>query len=237
MKRRNFIQNTATAAILAGFSNVAFGANPQDLKPSNAAKFKLKYAPGFGSFPELAGNDPVEVIKFCSDQGFRAMFDNGLSGHSIDQQEKSVIIVRVDDGMYSNKDQKDVTGDYQFFIDCYSYSEQIGSDGAYYLSSVKMQRLMRLVRAILQDQSYRTLDFTPPAKGGTINVKATNVVKMKIGTRADMPDSLAETCGRVMFSVEVSESVENKATVALADSYNTFYMGITDKGYQVIETT
>ena len=88
MKRRNFIQNTATAAILAGFSNVAFGANPQDLKPSNAAKFKLKYAPGFGSFPELAGNDPVEVIKFCSDQGFRAMFDNGLSGHSIDQQEK-----------------------------------------------------------------------------------------------------------------------------------------------------
>ena len=88
MKRRNFIQNTATAAVLAGFSNVAFGANLSDTKPSNSAKFKLKYAPGFGSFPELAGNDPVEVIKFCSDQGFRAMFDNGLSGHSLDQQEK-----------------------------------------------------------------------------------------------------------------------------------------------------
>ena len=89
MNRRNFIQNTAAVAALAGFSNSAFGANQTEVvKPSNSAKFKLKYAPGFGSFPELAGKDPVDAIKFCSDQGFRAMFDNGLSGHSIDQQEK-----------------------------------------------------------------------------------------------------------------------------------------------------
>ena len=156
---------------------------------------------------------------------------------SIDQQEGSVIVVRVNDGQYSNKDQKDVTGDYQFFIDCYSYSEQVGVVEAYYLSSVKMERLMMLVRAILQDQSYRTLDFLPPGRGGGLNVKATNVSMIKVGTRTDMPDSLAETCGRVFFSVEVAESVENKDTVALAGSYNKFYMGVTDKGYQVIETT
>ena len=67
MNRRNFIQNSATVAVLAGLSNTAFGANQIDAKPSNSAKFKLKYAPGFGSFPELAGKDPVEVIKFCSE--------------------------------------------------------------------------------------------------------------------------------------------------------------------------
>ena len=90
MNRRNFIQNTATVAALAGFSNVASGANQVDLKPSNTAKFKLKYAPGFGSFPELAGKDPVEVIKFCSDQGFRAMFDNGFPGRSVEDQDKII---------------------------------------------------------------------------------------------------------------------------------------------------
>ena len=90
MKRRNFIQNSALATAFVGFSNIAFSSNLAEVKPSNSAKFKLKYAPGFGSFPELAGKDPIEVIKFCADQGFRAMFDNGLPGRSIEEQDKIV---------------------------------------------------------------------------------------------------------------------------------------------------
>src|SRR5665647_751262 len=90
MNRRGFIQNTATAAALVGFSNIAYSNNLAETKPSNSAKFKLKYAPGFGSFSELAGKDPVEVIKFCADQGFRAMFDNGLPGRSPEVQDKIV---------------------------------------------------------------------------------------------------------------------------------------------------
>lgn len=90
MNRRNFIQNSATVAAFWGFSNMAHGSNKSDQKSSNSAKFKLKYAPGFGSFPELAGKDPVEVIKFCADQGFRAMFDNGFPGKSVEDQDKIV---------------------------------------------------------------------------------------------------------------------------------------------------
>lgn len=88
MNRRNFIQNTAAATAVMGFSNIAYSSNLAENKPSNSAKFKLKYAPGFGSFPELAGKDPVEVIKFCADQGFRAMFDNGLPGRKPEEQDK-----------------------------------------------------------------------------------------------------------------------------------------------------
>ena len=90
MNRRNFIQNSAAVAALVGFSNMAYSSILADVKPTNSAKFKLKYAPGFGSFPELAGKDPVEVIKFCADQGFRAMFDNGLPGRSVEEQNKIV---------------------------------------------------------------------------------------------------------------------------------------------------
>jgi hydroxypyruvate isomerase len=90
MKRRNFIQNAATVAAMAGISNSALSNNVTGGKSSNSAKFKLKYAPEIGSFPELAGKDPVEVIKFCADQGFRAIFENGFSARPIEEQDKIV---------------------------------------------------------------------------------------------------------------------------------------------------
>ncbi len=57
-------------------------------KVSNSAKFKLKYAPHLGMFPESAGKDPIDNIKFIADQGFRAIFDNGLMKKPPELQEK-----------------------------------------------------------------------------------------------------------------------------------------------------
>jgi hydroxypyruvate isomerase len=89
MNRRNFIQKTAAVSSLTGVGTLAFSESAtSEAKQSNAAKFKLKYAPSFEMFPESAGKDPLDVIKFCSDQGFRAMFDNGLMGRTPDLQEK-----------------------------------------------------------------------------------------------------------------------------------------------------
>ena len=89
MQRRNFIQKSATVAAMTGIGATAFGIpNFQDVKPSNSAFFKLRYAPGFGTFNELAGKDPIDQIKFCNDQGFRAMFDNGFMGKPVELQEK-----------------------------------------------------------------------------------------------------------------------------------------------------
>ncbi len=39
-------------------------------------------------FSEHAGTDLVDNIKFCHDQGFRAMFDNGLTGRPVEDQMK-----------------------------------------------------------------------------------------------------------------------------------------------------
>ena len=43
-------------------------------------KFKLKYAPPFGMFRQHAGRDLIDQLKFMAEQGFSAMFDNGLMG-------------------------------------------------------------------------------------------------------------------------------------------------------------
>ena len=87
MERRKFIKRTVAVSAAAGLGTVSFGkADPQAM--SNNAKFNLKYAPNFNSFPEMAGTNPVDLIKFCNDQGFRAIFDNRLTNKEPALQEK-----------------------------------------------------------------------------------------------------------------------------------------------------
>ena len=72
ISRRGLMASAAAAA-------VAISAGTSTARAATATKkFKLKYAPGFGMFKELAGNDPIDQIKFMADQGFSAIFDNGL---------------------------------------------------------------------------------------------------------------------------------------------------------------
>lgn len=89
--RRDFIKKTTAsgAAFLAApavFGSESFSVK-RKAKDANAP-FKLKYAPGMGMFREHAGTDPIDNIKFCYDNGFRAMFDNGLPGRDPLLQEK-----------------------------------------------------------------------------------------------------------------------------------------------------
>ena len=88
MKRRNFIKNTAASGVaLTGLTSV-MSAAASESKISNSAKFKLKYAPNLGTFRESAGIDPIDNIKFMADQGFTAIFDNGLMKKPPELQEK-----------------------------------------------------------------------------------------------------------------------------------------------------
>lgn len=89
--RRSFIRKAALtgSAILAAPSIIGASQHlPHDKVSDATEQFKLKYAPGFDSFSEHAGEDPVDNIKFCHDMGFRAMFDNGLMGRPVEVQEK-----------------------------------------------------------------------------------------------------------------------------------------------------
>jgi hydroxypyruvate isomerase len=82
LSRRAFIGTAAAAAFTA--STIA----PRVKAAASAKKFKLKYAPSLGAFRAHAGNDPIDQIKFMADEGFSAMFDNGLMGKAPDLQEK-----------------------------------------------------------------------------------------------------------------------------------------------------
>lgn len=87
MDRRHFLAGTLAAgtALATGLGSTAAAESAST--PSNTP-FKLKYAPDLGRFSQHAGNDPIDNIKFMHDQGFRAVFDNGLMGKPADLQER-----------------------------------------------------------------------------------------------------------------------------------------------------
>ena len=90
MKRKNFIRSVAAGSLAFTGVTAPLLASGSDktVKSSNAAKFKLKYAPNFGTFKEHAGDKPIDQIRFMHDQGFRAIFDNGLMNKEPAVQEK-----------------------------------------------------------------------------------------------------------------------------------------------------
>ena len=88
MNRRRFLANgvgAAAALSLAGPGRTA--AAFQVKAPQKPGKFKLKYAPSLGQFKQHSGDDPIAQIKFAADEGFTAVFDNGIMGRPIPQQE------------------------------------------------------------------------------------------------------------------------------------------------------
>ena len=85
MDRRNFITASLAAAAAASAPVIA----KTEQKPyCSQTPFKLKYAPSLGMFKQHAGSDPIDNIKFAHDNGFSAVFDNGLMERPADQQEK-----------------------------------------------------------------------------------------------------------------------------------------------------
>ncbi len=88
MDRRNFI-STGLAAGTAAVTTLGAASAASAASAKSSGKFRLKYAPTFGAFRTLAGTkDPVDYIKFCADQGFRALFDNGMGRRPVEEQEK-----------------------------------------------------------------------------------------------------------------------------------------------------
>ena len=83
MQRRDFL---AASAVGAGL--LATQATTTLAQTGSIREFKLKYAPHFGMFENLAGKDLLDQLRYANEQGFMAWEDNGMSGRSVEEQEK-----------------------------------------------------------------------------------------------------------------------------------------------------
>lgn len=85
MKRRKFFKRGLGAVTLPLLPGIV-SANENSVPLADS--FQLKYAPHFGMFEESAGKDLEDQLQFMADQGFVALEDNGMTGRSIDEQNK-----------------------------------------------------------------------------------------------------------------------------------------------------
>ena len=86
LSRRRFIGTATAAAAALAVGPVGFAGKNSAARQAKSG-FKLKYAPSFGMFEAHAGKDPIDQIKFMANQGFHAMFDNGLMRKDLSLQE------------------------------------------------------------------------------------------------------------------------------------------------------
>ena len=84
MLRRSFL-NTSSLVASGMMSTLNF-----DLLNifQSSNKFNLKYAPHFGMFKNLAGDNLIDQLNYIADQGFTAFEDNNLKKRTVDFQDK-----------------------------------------------------------------------------------------------------------------------------------------------------
>lgn len=93
MQRRKFLKSSllSSAVVTTSLGCATAGtpiATTAALSTNAKHQFKLKYAPHLGMFKNIAGEDPIDQLKFMADQGFTAFEDNGMKNRTIELQEK-----------------------------------------------------------------------------------------------------------------------------------------------------
>jgi hydroxypyruvate isomerase len=86
MNRRTFVRS----AVVFWGSVTASRVTKLPILASQSArrKFHLNYAPHFGMFRQLAGEDLVAQLEFMAAEGFTALEDNGMRARPVEEQER-----------------------------------------------------------------------------------------------------------------------------------------------------
>lgn len=135
------------------------------------------------------------------------------------------INIILDNGEYSNKDQKMVDGWYKFYICAYTSSKSTANDKGDTLAKIKLHKLLGLCRAILENPVYNTLDYPE------IGIKTTKVGSIIINQPENQNDATNAVVGYLEFFVRVAETVILKDPIPLALSSTTVRLYDTNEGY------
>ncbi|MFD3000607.1 hydroxypyruvate isomerase family protein [Pontibacter toksunensis] len=87
MRKRDFLKSSLLGAVALTSGTSAFAGSSFSEKQAGKT-FNLKYAPHFGMFKEVAGEDLIKQLRFMREQGFMALEDNGMMGRPVNVQEQ-----------------------------------------------------------------------------------------------------------------------------------------------------
>lgn len=87
LDRRSLLKNGLAAGIGAALPGSLL-ARDATARARDGEIFSLDYAPHFGMFRRVAGDDLVAQLEWAHDQGFRAWEDNQMAGRPVAEQER-----------------------------------------------------------------------------------------------------------------------------------------------------
>ena len=87
MHRRDLLVSTAAASAAGLAASPALADHHEGGGVTTGEPFALDYAPHFGMFSKLAGNDLMDQLEFMHAAGFRSLEDNGMPGRDVKTQE------------------------------------------------------------------------------------------------------------------------------------------------------
>ena len=150
-----------------------------------------------------------------------------------DETDYPMINISLTKGDYSGKTQSQADGNYVYNIDVYTASPTTPEGRGDQLAAQKLQRYVGMIRAILENPVYRTLDYAPPfmCEGYVSGFEIAD-------PQALLQDSDAQnsTVGRLQYAVRVPEYVQLKTAPPIAANLTGVKLELTDKGYLYVDT-
>lgn len=141
-----------------------------------------------------------------------------------DTEELPAINVVLSEGDYDSKNQGAAQGSYQYNIEVYSRAKSADGEDGDKKASLRLDRLVGVCRAILENPVYKRLDFDPPF------ISHTMVTGFQNG-RVDAGDGRYNVMGIIRFNVKLTESTQLLEGLPVGSMYTTVKLYETDKGY------
>jgi len=142
-----------------------------------------------------------------------------------DKIENPVINVSLASDTFDLKNAgTDVRSTAVFNIDCFTSSKTNSGENGDQKAMFKLHRIVGMCRAILEDQAFVTLNFTPPF------ISRTSVDSINIAN-PDRLDATNQTMGRLAFTVVFHEGTPLITPPQIAQWYTTVKLDETEQGY------
>jgi hypothetical protein len=142
----------------------------------------------------------------------------------LDESELPAINVSLATGNFAGHSQGTTEGTYSYFIDVHTKAATTSDDQGDSLAMLKLQKILGICRAILEDPKYKTLGLTAPIiffrKCETLSI-----------SDPGKQDAASAVMGRIGFSVKTTETVELITPSLIGRNETTVKLYLTDRGY------
>lgn len=143
-----------------------------------------------------------------------------------DKTEMPAVNIMLSNGTYDEFNIKQDDGTYIINIDVYTSGKSTAANDGDKLAMLKLQRLIGIIRAIIQDPKYYTLGFNLPF------VMKRKIESIQISEPTLQDDALHSVMGRLSLSVKVPETTFIPGAPLIAGNETKVKLYLTDKGYQ-----